>query len=34
MDDDTKESIKVFCSELADAINKYYAFGSCWAEDL
>jgi len=34
VDDDTKASIKVFCLELADAINRYYSFGSTWSEDI
>jgi len=34
VDEATKSSIKMFCVELADAITKYYSFGSCWAEDI
>uniref|UniRef100_A0A061QZ36 Uncharacterized protein n=1 Tax=Tetraselmis sp. GSL018 TaxID=582737 RepID=A0A061QZ36_9CHLO len=33
VDEDTRAAIKAFCTELADAVNKYYAFGSCWAEE-
>ena len=28
-----KASIKEFCQMLVGAINKYYAFGSCFVDD-
>jgi len=34
VDDDTKAAIKLFCLGLADAINRYYSFGSTWSEDI
>jgi hypothetical protein len=34
IDEDTRGVIRAFCSKLVQALNKYYAFGSCFAEDL
>lgn len=31
--DQVKTSIKEFCKLLVGAINKYYAFGSCFVDD-
>lgn len=31
--DASKVSIKEFCQLLVGAINKYYAFGSCFVDD-
>ena len=28
-----RESIREFCTLLVGAINKYYAFGSCFVDD-
>lgn len=33
VDADTKVVIKNFCSMLEQAVNKYYAFGSCFSDD-
>lgn len=31
--DATKVSIRAFCEQLMNSINKYYAFGSCFVDD-
>ena len=33
VNEDIRQSIKDFCTLLVAAINKYYAFGSCFADD-
>ena len=33
IDDDTRGAVRIFCNELAAAINKYYAFGNCFVDD-
>ena len=33
VDGDTKVVIRNFCSMLEQAVNKYYAFGSCFSDD-
>ena len=33
VDADTKVVIRNFCSMLEQAVNKYYAFGSCFSDD-
>jgi hypothetical protein len=31
--EDVRSSIRDFCQMLVGAINKYYAFGSCFVDD-
>ena len=33
VDADTKVVIRNICSMLEQAVNKYYAFGSCFSDD-
>ena len=33
IDEDTRGAVRIFCNELAAAINKYYAFGNCFVDD-
>lgn len=32
-DDDQKTTIKVFCNSVAEALNRYYAFGHVFSEE-
>ncbi|CAD7702291.1 unnamed protein product [Ostreobium quekettii] len=32
--DSIREVLRLFCTSLMHAINKYYAFGSCFTDDL
>jgi hypothetical protein len=34
VDEDTRSTIRAFCTGLVTALNKYYAFGSVFAEDI
>lgn len=34
VDEDTRSTIRAFCSGLGMALNKYYAFGSVFSEDI
>lgn len=33
VDDELRASIRSFCESLVSALNKYYAFGSCFTDD-
>lgn len=33
VDDELRVSIRSFCESLVSALNKYYAFGSCFTDD-
>lgn len=33
IDEDTRGVIRAFCTKLVQALNKYYAFGSCFVDD-
>ena len=33
IDEDTRGVIRMFCSKLVTALNRYYAFGSCFVDD-
>ena len=33
IDEDTRTAIRNFCTTLEQAVNKYYAFGSCFVDD-
>lgn len=33
LDQQTRDTIKAFCSKLVESVNKYYAFGSCFVDD-
>ena len=33
LDEDTRTVVRNFCTLLVGAINKYYAFGSCFSDD-
>jgi hypothetical protein len=34
VDEDTRAVIRAFCNGLVTALNKYYAFGSVFSEDI
>lgn len=34
VDEDLRSTIRAFCTGLVSAVNKYYAFGSVFSEDL
>ncbi|KAI8464981.1 MAG: hypothetical protein J3K34DRAFT_438416 [Monoraphidium minutum] len=34
VDEDTRTTIRTFCTGLVSAMNRYYAFGSVWAEEV
>jgi hypothetical protein len=34
VDEDLRSALKAFCTHLAGAMNKYYSFGSVFAEDI
>jgi hypothetical protein len=34
VDEDTRATVRAFCNGLVTALNKYYAFGSVFAEEL
>ena len=33
VDEELRASIRSFCESLVSALNKYYAFGSCFTDD-
>lgn len=33
VDEPTRAAVRLYCQELGAAINKYYAFGSCFVDD-
>ncbi len=33
VDEELRSCIRRFCEELMSALNKYYAFGSCFVDD-
>jgi len=33
IDEDTRSVIRGVCTKLVQALNKYYAFGSCFVDD-